>query len=169
VVRLDFMILEKHKEGIDMRYIYTALSMSQMLEKIRRSVHMKIIHPAIRSAVFRLIETCELDISLSSEDTFSLKIELLQSLDDSRVYRYRAWRYEFFRLQSTFPQDANGQIHQPSDEIILVAFSLPGFNPFEEYYANDSKQAILEMIDRLGQALEHITATKIKIIENDEG
>lgn len=127
---------------------------------------MKLIHPVIKSSLFDLIRTFEIDIALEAEDSFTIRIDIFQSIDDNKIYRYRAWRYEFFRLQSTFPQDSQGHgIHQPSDEIILVAFSLPKFVALQEFSADDSKQAVHKVIENLGYALEHITSVKSRIEE----
>jgi hypothetical protein len=137
-----------------------------MLAKIDKRKDMKLMHPVIKSAMFNLIRTFELDISLATEDSFTLRIDIFQSFDDNKIYRYRAWRYEFFRMQSTFPQDSQGHgIHQPSDEIILVAFSLPKFAALQEFSSDDSKQAVRKVIENLGSALEHITSKKLHIEE----
>jgi hypothetical protein len=97
-------------------------------------------------------------------DIFSLRIELFRSLSDKNRFRYKAWRNEFFRVQSTFPQDAAGKaVHPPSDEMILSALSLPKFEVSREFHADDPKHAISTVIEDLGKALEHITSERLII------
>ncbi|HYD49968.1 MAG TPA: hypothetical protein VEB21_16540 [Terriglobales bacterium] len=68
---------------------------------------------------FRVCET--LDWLPGPDGNRNLRIELFQSTSDATRFRLRVWRHEHFRVQPTFPQDANGQPqHQSADESILV-------------------------------------------------
>jgi hypothetical protein len=124
-------------------------------------IQMELNHPTVKSDVFKHIETYEVDICFGStceSDCFSLRIELFQSLNDKHFFRCKSWRTELFRIQSTFPQDQNGHnLHEPSDEEILVEFSIPPFGHYKDFYANNTKLAINKIIKDLRKMLENIS------------
>ncbi|HNU71232.1 MAG TPA: hypothetical protein PKL48_05910 [Thermodesulfobacteriota bacterium] len=126
---------------------------------------MKLKHPCITSPFFKLIDTYEVDIHFELGDDgehFSLRIELFQSLEDKSVFRYRAWRDELFRIQSTFPRDSrNVPRHEPSDELILTAFSQVNFGSSVELNANTVQDALNEAIDHLGDMLENVSGLAV--------
>ncbi len=129
---------------------------------------MKLDHPAIISPVFKLIGVYELDMLLASADDgdhIPLRIELFQSLSDRTLFRCKAWRSEFFRIQSTFPRDKSGvkPLHPPSDEIILVEFGQKHFQGGDAFNADSADDALDKIINDLGKALEHITGRAITI------
>jgi hypothetical protein len=139
--------------------------MSAMLEEV---TNMKLSHRAIKSPLFEMIKTYELDIDVGSpvgnEERFSLRIELFRSTSDKRVFRYKTWRTELFRIQSTFPQNEfGGHKHDPSDEMIWVEFSLPHFGSCEELIADNPEEALKKIIGNFSKALEHITSEGITI------
>ena len=127
---------------------------------------MKIKHPAIKSEFFKIIGTYEIDISLGTkddEDVFTLRLELSQSTLDKTLYRYKAWRSEFFRIQSTFPQDESGfPQHAASDETLLVAYSQPHFPFYGELTAVDQAKALKKILDNFAKSLEYITLEKVR-------
>lgn len=128
---------------------------------------MKLTHRAITSAVFELTGTYEIDIKLdnkSNEDSFSLRIELFRSLADKKNFRYKIWRDELFRIQSTFPLDNKGKhMHKPSDELILVGLALPHFGASGKINAESHKKALSKIIKGFGRSLEYITSEKLMI------
>jgi hypothetical protein len=118
---------------------------------------MKLDHPNIEGSVFKLIDLYELALNFG-EDRFALRIELFQSLTDPTLFRYKTWRDELFRIQSTFPQDRVGQPeHGPSDEKILVGLGLPHINEGEDFYADNPEGALRKIKADLGKSLEHLT------------
>ncbi|MBF0527591.1 MAG: hypothetical protein HQK56_21135 [Deltaproteobacteria bacterium] len=130
---------------------------------------MELIHRAVTSPIFELMATYEIDISLKGaydDDSFSLRIELFRSLGNKKLFRYKTWRNELVRIQSTFPQDNSGEsIHGPSDENILVGFSARYFAIDEEIIANSPEEALRQIIDHLGKMLEHITSERLTIVD----
>ena len=131
---------------------------------------MELRHPAIRSSLFKHCDTYEIDICFKGkddeDDEFSLRIELFRSLSNKKLFRYKAWRNEFFRIQSTFPQSSSGTPkHEPSDETILVGFSQPYFESSKEIRANSASEALKKVIKDLGKSLEHITSKSLRIIK----
>jgi hypothetical protein len=124
---------------------------------------MKLDHPNINGSVFKLIDIYELDLNFG-EDRFSLRIELFQSLTDPTLFRYKTWRDELFRLQSTFPQDRVGKPeHSPADEKILAGLGLPHIDASEDFYADNPELAMRKIIADLGKSLEHITRIPLAI------
>jgi hypothetical protein len=128
---------------------------------------MELIHRAITSPIFELVGSYEIDLKLKSdedEDQFSLRIELFRSLTDKELFRYKTWRNELFRIQSTFPQDNKGRSkHEPSDEMIMVGFSQPNFGPYGEFHAHGPEDALIQIAKDLGMLLEHVTAEVLTI------
>jgi hypothetical protein len=59
-------------------------------------------------------------------DDLDLRIELFESLEAPGQFTARIWRVEYYRLQSTFPQQESGDTpaHMPSDELILKEFTV---------------------------------------------
>jgi hypothetical protein len=138
-----------------------------MLEKISEG-KMLLKHRCIKSPVFKLIDVYEFDIEFpiaeDDVDSFSIKIELFQSTKDQNIYRYKIWRNEYFRIQSTSPQNEFGDPeHQPSDEDIIVRLSLPHLRNSGEIFAKNSDEAFKIFIDNLNKSFEHITSERIEI------
>ena len=134
---------------------------------------MKLDHPSIISSVFQLIGVYELDllfISGEDEDHIPLRIELFQSLSNKTLFRYKTWRSEFFRIQSTFPRDESGikSLHPPSDEIILVEFGVKHFQGGYDFNAISPDEALDKIITDLSKALEHITSIPIAIRKSED-
>jgi len=75
----------------------------------------------LRDRSFRVVTAIELMLPLP-EDEIELRIELLESFSQPGQFRARLWRLEFYRLQSTFPQNQGQPSHEPSDEVILKEF-----------------------------------------------
>ena len=76
-------------------------------------------HRAMTSAVFELIQTFEFDMTLG-DDSWPTRVELYQATTQPNLFRCRVWQAEFYRMQSTFPQNGGFPAHAPSDELVLV-------------------------------------------------
>ncbi len=61
-------------------------------------------HRAMTSAVFELIQTFEFDMTLG-DDSWPTRVELYQATTQPNLFRCRVWQAEFYRMQSTFPQN----------------------------------------------------------------
>ena len=79
------------------------------------------ISPMLLSSVFKLVESYDFSLQIPS-DRVELRIEVFQQSGVSRTFKVRLFRYESFRIQSTFPQAAGAPVHPPSDELILKEF-----------------------------------------------
>ncbi|MDJ0724986.1 MAG: hypothetical protein QNJ38_07745 [Prochloraceae cyanobacterium] len=114
----------------------------------------EINHPHIISPIYELVKVLEFDIDLG-DDRFPLRLEIFRSLADNCLFRARIWRTEFFRIQSTFPQEENSQpSHDPSDELILLDFSDYLTKDYENFRANSLESAIALIIKDLQQFLD---------------
>jgi hypothetical protein len=123
----------------------------------KMSVPMSINHPNITSLIYELVKTIEFDIELDTG--FTLRIELLRSISESRRFRAHIWGTEFFRLQSTFPQDAATErpAHEPSDEIILVDYSHLLSRKYEDFESETVESAAQSILDDCKKLLVHAT------------
>jgi hypothetical protein len=81
--------------------------------------------------IFTLVSTVEFEMVWphgpdSEVDEFVARIELFQAKGNPKTFRADIWRTEYYRIQSTFPQDpSTGQPdHHPSDQEILVEWSI---------------------------------------------
>ncbi len=110
----------------------------------------KISHPNIISSVYELLKVLEFDLDLG-DDRFPLRLEIFRSLDDSCLFRARIWRTEFFRIQSSFPQEDGKPSHDPSDELILLDFSDYLAENYDDFRANSIEAAI----DLIFEDLKH--------------
>ncbi len=114
-------------------------------------------HPSMKGPLYELIKTMEVDLELG-DDSFSLRIELFQSTASSQWFRARLWRTEFYRLQSTFPQDEHsGQpAHHPSDETIQVDWSPYPSQDYRYFQAGDPQAALQRVLDDVRHFLERV-------------
>ncbi|EKD81096.1 MAG: hypothetical protein ACD_39C01981G0003 [uncultured bacterium] len=122
-------------------------------------------HSRITSPTFVLIRTLEFDLDLSNQDDadmFSLRVELFQALSDSEVFRYKVWRTESFRIQSTFPQGRSGlPRHKASDENILIEFGVKYFGNVDSFRAKTVEKATMKIMRNFRRAIEHISGEKM--------
>lgn len=114
-------------------------------------------HPFMKEPLYELIKTMEVDLALG-DDSFSLRIELFQSTTSSQWFRARLWRTEFYRLQSTFPQnELSGQpAHHPSDETIQVDWSPYLSQDYQYFQAGDQEAALQRVLDDVRRFLERV-------------
>ncbi len=129
---------------------------------------MKLTHPNITSSLFELVKTYEVDLALGN-DTFSARIELFRSLSDPRLFRYRSWRDEPFKIRPSFPEDRVVKSeHGPSNEVILIELMLPRFGSDDNFYADDSSDALSKILTDLNMSLVHMTGIELKIFLDDK-
>jgi hypothetical protein len=120
---------------------------------------MKISHSAITSSIFELVKTVELDIRLG-DNSWSIRIELLQATEAKDHFRCHVWELEMFRLTPTFPQDERGQPSHISDDALMVDRGIVGSRiayPTEDIVAVDVDAALAIVLDDLKQYLERVT------------
>ena len=113
--------------------------------------------------VYALVKTVEFDVDLG-DDSFALRVELFQDKTRRRTFRAKIWRNEFYRIQSTFPQQpSTGQPeHQPSDEVILIDWSTNVRGNYSVFKAASSAAALNMVLKAIRAALDHITGGKVE-------
>jgi hypothetical protein len=101
----------------------------------------------------RVIAVFDLEpISLGRKGhTIHFRVEIMKRTGARRL-EARLWRYEFFRLQSTFPQAKGKPIDEPSDELVLVEDHTVFDNPIKTPYGNPDA-AFRYVLKRLRAAL----------------
>lgn len=119
---------------------------------------MNINHPNVKSKLYELIKTIEFDVALG-DDGFSLRIELFRSTSDSTSFRAHVWRTEFYRIQSTFPQNdiTNEPEHLPSDELIMIDDSMHLKGNYSDFQAENEDVAIQLVLDDYKRFLNYVT------------
>lgn len=124
---------------------------------------MKIQHPAVASDVFKLVSTVEFDLSIGNQ-FLPTRVELFQDTERKRFFRCRMWERELHRIQSTFPQNSNGEpLHGPSDEELLVERTWELSSRFENFEAASADGAMRIFLSSLKEYLERgprLTAAK---------
>ena len=118
---------------------------------------MNISHPLVKSEIYELIKTIEFDVAIG-EEGFSLRIELFRASSSPNEFRAHIWRREFFRIQSTFPQDAKTHepVDPPSDEMIFVDDSHQLQGRYDHFHAESESAAIQLILEDVRRRLEHI-------------
>jgi hypothetical protein len=119
---------------------------------------MHISHPVVGNKIYELIKTVEFDVTLG-DDGFTVRIELFRSTTNVNHFRAHIWRSEFFRIQSTFPQD--GKTHQPadqpSDELIFTDYSSQFKGRYSDFQAESEDVALQVIFDDYKSFLKHVT------------
>jgi len=112
---------------------------------------------------YELIKTVEFDVVLG-DDSFALRVELFQDKSHKRTFRANIWRSEFYRIQSTFPQNPSTTQpeHQPSDEVILIDWSTNVRDDYSGFKAASSTAAFDMVLKAIQAALDHATDGKVE-------
>ena len=117
-----------------------------------------IFHSAVKSELYELVKTIEFDVALG-EDGFNLRIELFRALSSQNHFRAHIWRSEFYRIQSTFPQDH--ETHKPvdpsSDELIFIDYSSQLYGDYSDFQAEDEATALQLILDDCQRFLKRIS------------
>ena len=118
---------------------------------------MNISHPAIKSEIYELARMIEFDVALG-EGSFNLRIELLRAISSQHRFRAHIWRSEFYRIQSTFPQDdeTHKPVDPPSDELIFIDYSTQLGGDYSDFPAEDDTAALQMVLDDFQNHLKHI-------------
>ncbi len=122
---------------------------------------MKITHPAITSPVFELVKTVEVDLSLLDE-TWPTRIEIFRDTERRDFFRCHIWQLEYFRIQSTFPQEQGVPAHHPSDHRVMVEWDGPYIGFYEDFVAENAEAALEKVIADFRKFLEHTTREKAR-------
>jgi len=108
--------------------------------------------------VFTLQRTVELDVT-EGDDAFTLRVELFQDPSDQTRFRVHIWRTEFYRIQSTFPQDpeTGGPAHKASDEVLLIDWSTNLAGDYSHFKAENVEAAIDAVLSDVRRTLNRAT------------
>lgn len=122
---------------------------------------MRIVHRTVTSSVFELVKTVELDIRISDDDAWTMRIELFRDMERPDRFRCRVWESELFRLTPSFPRNDADEPAHITDDTIMVERGLTGSDIasiLHEPFEAASIEAALEMIwADLRKFLEHST------------
>lgn len=91
--------------------------------------------------LFQLVRTADVSIKIASE-IVEVRIETFCRRPD--VFKVRIFRYESFRIQSSFPQAEGQPVHAPSDEVIL--------KELESFFPKFGKPQAAESVERVEEA-----------------
>jgi len=115
------------------------------------------------SHLYALVKTVEFDVVLG-DDSFALRVELFQDKTRRRTFRANIWRSEFYRIQSTFPQNPSTGLpeHQPSDEVVLIDWSANVRGNYSVFKAASSTAALNMVLKVIRAALDHTHAGRVE-------
>lgn len=116
----------------------------------------EIVEP--KTKVFELKRMFEIEAH-AKQEIFTLRIDVFEHVANKNRFRVRIWHEEFFRIQSTFPQDkATGNpLDEPSDENLFVDFEHNLKEHYSDFYADSSDAAF----DRVFQDISRFVAALI--------
>jgi len=118
---------------------------------------MNTIHSAIKSPIYELGKTCELDVQIA-EVTYKIRIELFRNTEQENHFRCHVWELEMFRLTPTFPMDETGEPADISDDTVMVDRGIPSSRfsyPREDVVAPSIEAAFEIVLSDLKASLEH--------------
>src|SRR6266567_7526548 len=70
-----------------------------------------------------VVKVLDLEIDSGSQDGYDkwrFRVELIADQENHGKITARLWRKEFYRIQPTFPQEADRPKPEPCDELVLV-------------------------------------------------
>ncbi len=113
--------------------------------------------------LYTLVKTVQFDVVLG-DDAFALRVELFQDISNKRMFHADIWRNEFYRIQSTFPQNpATGRPQDhPSDEVILIDWSTNVSGDYSLFEATTAKVALNIVLGDIRSTLDRATGGKSK-------
>ena len=119
---------------------------------------MKFTHPAVRSGVFKLINTFEFDLEVGTH-FLPTSVELFQNTERKGSFRCRMWERDLYHLQLTIRESAPKKNAQrlESDEEIFVERTWELSSRFEDFEAADSRAALKLFMDSLKKYLDRVT------------
>jgi hypothetical protein len=124
---------------------------------------MRIKHPAVKTNVFKLVSVSELDLHLSSELSFPLRVEVFQDTEKRKWFRAHVWELEHFNLQPTFPVKRKGKpLRYKSSELLMLERGTQLTGNYDYFRAKSSTIALAKVVKDLKSRLEHWTCIKAK-------
>jgi len=117
---------------------------------------MKIIHPAVRSDVFKLVTTLEFDLEVG-DHFLPTRIELFQDTERKKRWRCRMWERELYHLTLTLPSKKRSKKREESDEELLVEKTWELSDRFDDFEASSAAQAMRQFLDALKRYLKRVS------------
>ena len=109
------------------------------------------------SPIFELKRTLEFDFILG-DDSFPMRIDVLQDIANPNQFRCRIWKLEFYRIQPTFPQDNDGEpLPFSADELIWTDWEYNLNDDYQLFTAKDSDDALAKILADIKQFLVRVT------------
>lgn len=117
---------------------------------------MRIKHPAVTSAVFKLITTLEFDLEVGGH-FLPTRIELFQDTGRARRFRCRMWETELYHLQLALGTGSGKKTKRcDSDEALKVERTWEISSQFEDFEAASPKAALKFFLDSLTRYLKRV-------------
>lgn len=118
---------------------------------------MKVQHSAVRSDVFKLVNTLEFDIEVG-EHFLPTRVELFQDTERKGHWRCRMWERDLYHLQLTLPQGKKRKLKRAeSDEEVLVERTWEVSSRFEDFKAPTARVALKKFLDAFREYLNRIS------------
>ncbi len=124
---------------------------------------MKLEHPNFTSDFFDLVRVSEFDLTIE-EQKASIRIEIMQSVDDERRFRARMWVIDQFRMTPTNPQDDAGEPTEMTDDPVMVERSSELHKSYASYEARGIDDAMRMVLIDLARRLEYWTKQPAKLV-----
>lgn len=124
---------------------------------------MRIQHPLVKSSVYVLTKTLELDLEVGG-DYVPARLELFRDTSRKNRWRVRLWERECCRLEEVIGPGSPGLEgsargkHPRVDEEILVERTWELSEALEDFEAKDARAALRFAVDRLTEHLERVRA-----------
>lgn len=111
---------------------------------------MIIRHPAVTSAVFKLVSTVEFDLEIDGHFLPS-RIEVFQDTERDRVFRCRLWERDLFQMQPVAQQEAGDRQETPevTAEEVMVERTWELSDGFESFEADTPAKALQIFIEAI--------------------
>lgn len=124
---------------------------------------MKLEHPNFTSEFFELVRVSEFDLVIEEQQA-SIRIEILQSVDDDKRFRARMWVIDQFRMTPTMPQDDHGEPSETTDDPVMVERSSELHKNYASYEARGIDDAMRIVLIDLARRLEYWTKQPAKLV-----
>jgi hypothetical protein len=118
---------------------------------------MKFQHPAVKSDIFKLVNTLEFDLEVGNH-FLPTRIELFQDTERKRRWRCRMWERELCRMTFTLSKDSKSRKRCQSDEEVLVERTWELSDRFEDFAAPTAQAALKIFLSALRTHLERVTS-----------
>ncbi len=117
---------------------------------------MKISHPYVTSAVFKLVTTLEFDLCVG-EHFLPTRIEVFQDTESDNHFRCRMWERDLFHLKPTALVGRERSSGEEFDEELLVERTWEISKRYEDFEAPDAETAVNSFVKSLETYLKNLS------------